>query len=264
MQHKLDIIDIHAHIYPDKISAKAVSNIGSFYNEPMEGKGTAQDLAKHCRQAGIQKAVISSSATTSAQVKNINDFIAHICHDYPHFIGLGTLHHHLDDPKAEVERILKLGLKGIKIHPDFQKIEIDHPLMFPLYEAVEGRLPILFHIGDNRIDYSNPLRLSRILKSFPGLTVIAAHLGAYRMWDRLGEFFTEKNVYLDTSSTLMYIDKEQAAKFIRSYGADKILFGTDYPMWTHKNELQRFLSLGLTFEENKKILAENAKKLFGI
>lgn len=256
-----EIIDIHAHIYPEKIASKAVSAISSFYGLPMEGKGTAEDLVESGQKAKIQKFVISSIATAPAQVRSINDFIAGVCHTHSGFIGFGTMHQDFPNPKTEVERMLSLGLKGIKLHPDFQKRYIDEPLMFPLYEASEGRLPILFHIGDYRMDYSSPLRLARILKCFPDLVVIASHLGAYRVWDEWGTTLLGKNVYIDTSSALMFLAKNKAVEIIRSHGVDKVLFGTDYPLYSHQGELQRFLSLGLTPEENKMILSENTKKL---
>lgn len=259
-----DIIDIHAHIYPEKIAPKAVAAIGSFYNIPTEGKGTAPDLADSGKKANIGRFVVSSTATTPQQVKSINNFIAGVCSTHPGFIGFGTMHHSFPGPETEVQRMVMLGLKGVKLHPDFQKSEIDHPSMFPLYEALQGRLPVLFHIGDYRMDYSNPLRLARILKRFPDLTVIAAHLGAYSVWEEWGETLMGKNVYIDTSSSLMFLAKDKAVNIIRSHGAAKVLFGTDYPVYSHQSELERFLALGLTAEENKMILSENAQKLLGI
>lgn len=259
-----EIIDFHAHIYPDKIASRAVSAIGSFYDLPMEGQGTAENLIESGRKAGIQRFVISSTATSPKQVRTINDFISGVCHRHSGFIGFGTMHRDFSDPESETQRMIRLGLKGVKLHPDFQESDIDHPSMFPLYEALEGRLPILFHIGDYRMDYSSPQRLARVLKQFPGLVVIAAHLGAYTIWEEWGETLLGKNVYIDTSSALMFLDQETATKIIRSHGVDKVLFGTDYPMWTHQDELERFLALGLTPAENQKIFSENAKKLFNL
>ncbi len=195
--------------------------------------------------------MISSTATSPHQVISINNFLADISHKYTNFLSFGTIHPEFPSPKAEIERLIALGLKGIKLHPDCQKYAIDHPLMFPIYEALEDRLPVLFHVGDNRMDYSSPLRLAKILSNFPKLTVIAAHLGAYGVWDDCGKILLGKNVYIDTSSALMFMDKKKAINIIRTHGTDKVLFGTDYPMWIPNIELKRFLSLGLTKAENK-------------
>lgn len=258
-----NIVDIHNHIFPSKISAKAVNAIGSFYEDsPMEGQGTLNDLLLSGKDASIKHLVVSSAATTPMQVPRINDFMASLSATDPSLIRFGTIHPEFEHPIQEIKRLQSLGLQGIKLHPDFQKFNIDDPSMFPIYEALEGNLPILFHIGDSRVDYSNPVRLARILDMFPGLTAIAGHLGAYMVWEQLGSNLIGKNVYLDTSSALMFLKLEEAVKTIRAHGVDKVLFGTDYPMWSHKTELTRFLSLGLSREENERILSANAMELF--
>ncbi|UWG97902.1 amidohydrolase family protein [Dehalobacter sp. DCM] len=262
-----NIMDAHAHIFPQKISYKAVDSILSFYDElipEMEpGKGTVSDLLTSGTNAGINYFLVSSTATRPEQVESINDFIADVCKDN-RFIGFGTIHPEYPHPQLEIERAASLGIKGLKLHPDFQQCNIDDAALLPIYQAAEGRLPILFHIGDIRTDYSSPRRLARVLDMFPDLVVIAAHLGGWSLWDEFNESVYKKNVYIDTSSSLMLTDRETAVRIIRTHGVDKVLFGTDYPMWSPEAEIERFLSLGLTQEENQKILWDNARQLFHI
>ena len=263
MHNYKDIIDIHNHIYPDKIAKKAVKAIGAFYEDsPMKGKGTLKDLLLSGKEACIENFVVSSAATTPNQVAVINNFMASLSAPSAKLIRFGTIHPAIKSPDSELKRIRSIGLQGIKLHPDFQRFNIDDPSMYPIYKSLEGNLPILFHIGDCRMDYSNPARLARIIDMFPGLTVIAAHLGGYSVWDELGSILIGKNVYIDTSSALMFMGPERAAEIIRAHGVDKVLYGTDYPMWSHNIELKRFLALGLSNEENKRILSTNAKELF--
>jgi predicted TIM-barrel fold metal-dependent hydrolase len=257
-----DIFDVHTHIYPEKIAAKALTHIGNYYNIPIHCKGTAKDLLIFGTQAGISKFVISSVATTPEQVPAINNFMASVASGDSRFIGFGTIHPNFPNPEKEIQRIISLGLKGIKLHPDCQKFHIDTARMLPIYEKLEGKLPILFHVGDSRTDYSSPQRLAEILDKFPGLTCIAAHLGGYRVWETQGHILIGKNLYLDTSSALMFLDRQKALSAIRKHGVDKVLFGTDYPVWSRKEELQHFFELGLSEEEKYKILYSNAKKLF--
>jgi predicted TIM-barrel fold metal-dependent hydrolase len=136
--------------------------------------------------------------------------------------------------------------------------------MMPIYEAVEGRLPVLIHMGDQNVDSSSPVRLARVLDRFPKLVAIAAHFGGYRMWDLSCEYLIGRNVYMDTSSTLYFITPERAVGMIRKHGAEKMLFGSDFPMWDHREELNRFLALDLTEEERRAILSGNAHKLLSI
>lgn len=259
-----DIIDIHAHIFPDKIAEKAVDSIGRYYGVAMRRNGTVNGLLESGRNIGVRKYIVHSSATTVEQVKAINDYVAGVKDAHPEFIGFATLHPALPDIPAEVERIIKLGLKGLKLHPEFQHFTIDDDNMLPIYEAVEGRLPVLIHMGDQNVDSSSPVRLARILDRFPQLVVIAAHFGGYRMWDLSCEYLMDRNVYMDTSSTLDFISPKRAVEMIRRHGVEKMLFGSDYPMWDHSEELDRFLALGLTEEERRAILSGNASELLSV
>ncbi len=175
------IIDAHVHIYPEKIADKAVEGIKSFYNMHLEYDGRISTLLREGKKAGVDKFIVQSVATSWEQVKSINDFIAKSAAENPEFIGFGTMHPDFPDIAGEVERITALGLKGIKLHSDFQRFNIDDERAFPIYEAAEGRLPILMHMGDARSDFSAPERLVKVIERFPKLTVIGriSRVGAY-------------------------------------------------------------------------------------
>jgi predicted TIM-barrel fold metal-dependent hydrolase len=162
----------------------------------------------------------------------------------------------------EVERIIDRGLKGIKLHPDFQKFNIDDESAFSIYEICEGRLPILFHVGDDRYDTSSPTRLLNVLNKFPNLTAIAAHLGGYQRWDEAMEtIIGHPNVYIDTCSSLRILTIEKAVKIIRTHGYERVLFGVDYPMFDHAEEKDLVDKLELNETELVAIYANNIKKL---
>lgn len=260
-----EICDAHAHIFPEKISQKAVSSIGNFYNLPMTYKnGISDELIQSGNQIGVSHYLVCSTATVPHQVESINNFIMNECKLHPEFIGFGTLHPDYNNIENEVDRIIKSGLKGIKIHPDFQEFYIDEDKAFKIYEAIEGKLPILIHMGDPRYDYSRPKRLENIMKTFPKLDVFAAHLGGYERWDEAIVCLFGKNIHFDSSSSLEFMSPEYAKDIIRGFGADKIFFGTDFPMWDHFSEIQRFMKLGLNDDENEKILSGNLKNYFNI
>jgi len=254
-------IDMHCHIFPQKIAARAVENIGSYYGIPMNGSGTVADLLAQGKEAGIDRFLVHSTATKTEQVHSINDYIAGIQAGNPGCIGFGTLHPGLGDVRAEADRVISLGLHGIKLHPEFQNFRIDEDGMMPVYEALEGRLPVLMHMGDEHSDFSSPKRLCRVLEKFPRLTVIAAHLGGYRMWEESMQYLSGRSLYFDTSSSLSFLGRDRALQMIRSHGTDKVLFGSDYPMWSPAKELDDLLGLGLTQEEQDRILWKNACEL---
>jgi predicted TIM-barrel fold metal-dependent hydrolase len=257
------VIDFHAHIYPEKIAQKAVDSIGEFYRIPMQCDGTVDGLLESGRKGGIERFVVFSAAAVSGQVERINDYIAGVCGEQPRFTGFGTLHPDLPDPQAEIERLIGLGLKGIKLHPDMQRFNIDDGRMMDIYAMLEGRLPVIFHTGDYRYPFSHPARLARALDAFPKLTVIAAHFGGWSVYDLALEYFHNRRCYFDVSSALPFLGGRRAVELIRIYGAERFLFGSDYPMWDPAACLEDFLRLDLTDAERELILYKNALTLLG-
>lgn len=259
------ILDIHAHIYPGKIARKAVETIGLFYDAPISHSGESADLLASGARIGVDRYVVHSTATRADQVASINDFLVSECRAHPEFIGFGTLHKDYPDLRGELERMMAQGLRGIKLHPDFQKFQADDPAVFPLYAlARELGLPILIHAGDRRYDYSGPLRLSRVLDAFPGLVLIAAHFGGYTEWDRTMDHLVGRDLFFDTSSTLWKLDPASARAIIDRHGVGRMLFGSDYPMWDHAEEMERLESLKLSSGEREAILWENGAALLSL
>jgi predicted TIM-barrel fold metal-dependent hydrolase len=252
------IIDFHTHIYPEKIAAKAVASIGEFYGTAMQGDGTAESLLKSGKQGGVGHFVVFSAAAVPEQVQAINDYIAGACREHPEFTGFGTLHPDMEKPLDEIDRLMGLGLRGIKFHPDMQRFAIDDEGMMDIYAAMEGRLPVIFHTGDYRYSFSHPSRLAHILDNFPGLCAVAAHFGGWSMVDIAYDYFHKRRCYFDVSSSLSFIGLRRAAELIRHYGAQRFLFGSDYPMWDPAACLGEFMALDLSEREKEQILWENA------
>ena len=261
------IIDSHCHIYPDKIASRAVEGIGKFYDLPMYYDGKYSTLVEAGGRIGVKHFIVFSVATTPKQVHSINQYIADAVKDSDGLLtGLGALHPDSEDVAGDIAEILSLGLKGVKMHPDFQEFQIDDEKCYKIYEACQkNNLPVLLHTGDSRYDFSNPQRMKKVLDDFPELTVIGAHFGGWSRWQEAVETLSGyKNFYVDTSSSFDWLTADESREMIRRYGADHILFGTDFPMWNHETELKRFMDMKLSEEENELILYKNAVRLFGI
>lgn len=259
------IIDMHAHIYPDKIALKASESIEHFYDIHVGYDGRVSTLLQLGRESGVDRFLVHSVATMPGQVGHINDFIINAVKENPqNFVGFAALHPDYSDIPGEVDRIIKAGLKGIKLHPDFQKFNIDDERVFPLYECIEGRIPVLFHTGDKRYGFSKPRRVLNIMKRFPRLEIIGAHFAGYSEWDDAAEILGGSGVYVDTSSSMFWLTPEHTRRLIDAYGADRVMFASDYPMWSPKDELERLAKVDLTQEERELILHGNAERLFGL
>ena len=256
----MKIIDVHAHVYPDTIAQRAADSIGVFYDIPMHLNGTVHELLVSGRAAGISRFVVHSAAVTPGRVRSVNDYLIGAAQEHAdEFIGFGTMHPDYEDVPGELDRIKAAGLKGVKLHPDFQHFCLDDEKAVAMFQAMaERNLPGIIHTGDQRYPYSEPARMARVLDQVPDLKVICAHLGGWSVWNEAWRVLAGRpGVWVDTSSSLYAITPEEAAEVIRHYGVDRVFFGTDYPMWKPEEELRKFLALPLTQEEQEKILHLN-------
>ena len=260
------IIDIHAHVFPDPIAMKASKSIGEFYGLAMNEGGTVDRLLELNSQAGIGFSCVHSVAVTPHSIDSINRFISGAAKAHPdRLAGYGAVHPDRADLPGLIKEVRAMGLKGLKIHPDMQKFALDSPEAMEMFAAIEGKLPIIIHTGDRRFEYSRPRQMKKVLDAFPNLVCICAHLGGWSEWDEAWKILAGyENVYVDTSSSLYAMTPEAARKIVRCYSRDRVLFGTDYPMWDPREELARFRRLELDEDEEEKILYLNAKKLLGI
>ena len=263
------IFDAHCHIYPESIALKAVEGIGRFYgNIAFETyDGTTGTLLRTGREAGITHFVVHSVATAPRQVSSINRFIAsEVARSDGAFTGLGTLHPDAEHPEQDCEELAALGLKGVKLHPDFQRFEADSAKAMRIFGlCAEAGLPVLVHTGDHRFDYSNPNRIVNVLRAFPKLKFIGAHFGGWSVWDEAAGLLSGfDNIMVDTSSTFYTLDSGKGRELVRRWGTDRVMFGTDYPMWKPRPEIDCLMEMGLAEDEYRRIFWDNAANLFGL
>ena len=262
----MQIIDIHTHIYPPKIALKATDSVRDFYqirgSDNMDG--TVELLRQRGALAGISRYTVLPVSNAPDRVRSINSFILEQTKIYEDFIGFGTVHAAMTGLEQEVEWILQQGLKGIKMHPDSQRFPIDDPRLYPMYDAVQGRIPVMLHMGDPRYNYSHPVRLRHVMDTFPQLQVIAAHFGGYQMFDIAKEQLYDTDCIFDVSSAMMFMEPGEAERYIHFYGAERMAYGTDYPLWDPVEEVNRFLSLKLTADQFDQIAHKTAENLFAL
>lgn len=258
----MKIIDIHTHIYPDKIARKATESVRDFYQiYGGDLDGTVGTLLEHSKAAGVSQSVILPVSNTPSHVRSINSFILEQTKQHDCFIGFGTVHAEMEDLMGEVDWILAQGLKGIKMHPDSQRFPIDDERLYPMYESLQGKLPLMLHMGDPRYNFSHPVRLRKILDLFPGLDVIAAHFGGYTMYHTARELLWDTNCVFDISSAMMFMEPGEPEKYINCYGAERMAFGTDYPLWDPVVEVDRFRQLKLTDDQFDQIAHKTAERI---
>ena len=261
----MHLIDIHTHIYPAAVAHKAAASIREFYQlDTREMDGTVETLLRKGDEAGIDRFLILPVSVRPDKPRHINDFILEQLALQPRFLGFGTIHAGMNAITEEVRYIMDKGLRGIKMHPDTQEFAIDDPRLFPAYEELQGKLPVIFHMGDKRFHYSHPAQLRKVMQLFPGLQVIAAHFGGYGMYEEAYELLHDQDCIMDVSSSMMFMEKGIPEKFINRYGAERLAFGTDYPLWDPVVETKRFLELRLTDDQFEQIGHKTAERFLGL
>ena len=266
MQKTMKIIDAHTHIFPEKIASKAVKSVGNFYDmEKMSHEGTSEALLASGEKIGVLKYLVCSTATTKEQVEPINRFIISECEKHAEFLGLGTMHIEYEDFEKEVKFLKEQGIKGIKIHPDFQRFAINDKRLFGLYELLSAeKMFLLTHSGDYRYEFSNPAKVCEVAKQFPKLNIIAAHFGGWSEWDEAEKVLNLENVYFDTSSTIGFGAVDKAYKVFNKMDKSHFFFGTDFPMWDHEKEFNAFMELKISDDFKEDILYNNFKNFYGL
>lgn len=263
-------IDIHTHAFHPKIAHKAVDHLNDFYSVNCAGDGTIAHLLERERKAEMEKCVVLCAATAPAQVIPANNYAITLQNEHEdRVIAFGTVHPGYEDWESELKRIKAAGIRGIKLHPDFQSFWLDDPRLLPIFEAAQKDFVFEIHIGDKTTPAQNPscpYKLAAILRQFPGMRVIAAHFGGYRMWahalDALaGNRF--ENLWFDTSSTTPFATPLLAKKLLGAFPRERILFGTDWPLYDPVEERQRLQRLASLTDAEMETIMSNATSLLG-
>jgi len=258
-------LDIHCHVFHPKIAPKVVAQLEAHYGITPVGTGLAEDVLTRLEAAGIRRACVQVAATAPAQVIPANNWALELQRDCPAFIPFGTIHPGFAGFEAELDRLERAGIRGIKLHADFQGFRLDDPALMPILEAIEGRFTALFHVGDRLPPEDNPscpAKLAAIRRDFPGLTIIAAHLGGWHHWRESLEHLAGLDVYMDTSSCLEFIPDDLLRAILDRHPPERVLFGSDYPLYDPGHELERLQQrLGLTDAALTRLL-HNGLELF--
>jgi len=263
----MKIIDIHVHFFPDKIAEKTIEFLveeAAHTGAIAYLDGTIADLKKAMQEAKIDLAVNQPIATKPSQVKSINQWCLEIQDEQ--IISFGTIHPEFDDIKGEIRWLSENGIKGIKLHPDYQEFHPDDSSVYPIYEAIcEEDMIILFHAG---IDigryppvYCTPQNLVNVLDDFPTMKIIASHMGSYQLWDDVERFLLGRELYFDTSYSIDYMPIEKFMYLMEAHGYDKILFGTDSPWKDLEKEVEKISSLEIPEHIKEDIFWKNSAKL---
>ena len=281
------VIDFHAHTFPDKIASRALESLSAKSHTRYFTDGTINALKESMTAAGIDYSVILPVATKPEQVNKINDYAIEINSREQNIISFGAIHPDYENFSHELQRISKSGIKGIKIHPVYQGVNInDERYIKILTRAAELGLVVLIHAGHDigfpGSECAMPEKILDALNKSGSGCVILAHMGGWRCWDEVCDLFADReNIYIDTAFSLgefipdnnnyykshdecKMLSVHEFMQIIKTFGAERVLFGTDSPWSSQFDSVKEFESLSLSETEKELILHENAARILNI
>lgn len=266
------VIDFHTHIFPDALAPRARQSLADstvHFGHPYTPltEMTRASLLECMAAWGVDVSVIQPVITKPSQTVTTNTWAAQAQGDG--IIAFGGIHPETDDYKRDIDLVSSLGLKGIKLHPEYQRYEPHEERMLRIYDyAFSKGLIVLHHAGFDpgmpEPFHSDPERFAKMLDKVSGGVFVLAHLGSQQMWDGVEEYLVGRDVYFETSMGFECFPTEQFLRIVQNHGADRILFGSDSPWSNASRELEILNSLPLTAAEKQLITGGNARRLLRI
>ena len=261
-----EIIDAHTHLFPEKVADRAMEQLGAVYGVKPVRRPVVEEVVVEMDESGVTQSVYAPVSTRPDQVQSINRFALELV-DHPRIIPFGTLHPHYEDVPGEIERLLAGGVRGVKLQPYFQGFTFDDPATREMFAAIDDRLVVLMHGGQEIVTIENVVPsgegLARLLDDFPALRMIVAHMGGYEMWEGVEEHLVGAPVYFDLSYTFDHAPDELIADICSRHGWERIVFGSDFPWQSQRDALAGLRRLDLDDTTFKAVAAGNLLRLLG-
>ncbi len=264
------MIDFHTHIYPDKIASNLMHTLADTHYWGHFSDGTLQGLLQSMRKAGIDLCVTQPVVTRPDQFDSINRF-AKSQQGIPGLIPFGGIHPDCEDIPGKLRFLKQEGFQGIKLHPDWQNMDLDETrAVYLIREALAQDLIVIIHAGYDGAfpdsSHCTPIRSLRLLEQLedPGSSprkLILAHNGGHLEHEAVKQYLLGANVYFDISLSQMYLSDPEFLTLVKGHGANRLLFATDSPYADQTASVEAIRKRPLSAAEYQLITEENARQL---
>lgn len=273
------IIDMHTHTYPDILAARVIRQMeleiekGQGFRGHAESSGKVSDLSKNTKEAGIDLSIMLPVATNIRQAKKLNkiSFDLNEKNEYTNLFAMGTVHPDNEDYKEIIDDVVSMGLKGIKIHPDYQGTFFNDEKYIRIMDyAASKDLIIITHAGEDiglpDVIHCTPDMVLDVWSHIQPEKLVLAHMGGWKQWDEVEEKLVGLPVYFDTAICMnqnvpIHLKKDQFVRIVKNHGADRVLFGTDSPWYNQKKAITDIRQSGLADQELELVLGKNAERM---
>ncbi len=279
-------IDVHVHVEQDghghvSLDQELLDASAKYFKSTADRTPTVERLAERYRALSMAAVIFTVDATTALGHPALSSVeIADAAAEHADvLIPFGSV-----DPlqtDVAVERVRRLvgehGVRGFKFHPTLQAFTPNDERFYPIYAAIEeAGVPVVFHTGQTgigaglpggrglKLRYSQPMLIDDVAADFPDLTVILAHPSVPWQDEAISMATHKANVFLDLSGWSPKYFPPQLVRAARSYLADKVMFGSDYPVIDPERWMSDFADLDISDEVRAKIVKENAVRVLGL
>ena len=272
------VIDFHTHVFPDKIAEKTIQALASgttdgvyFFN------GTIDGMLEHMEKSNSDISINLPVVTKSSQFDSVTSFAIEINKRFKDqkrkIVSFGGIHPDCEDIEGKMRYLKDNGIKGIKIHPDYQGVNIDDERYIRILEVAKDMdMIVVTHSGiDDAYYYAKklpercpPELVKKVIKRVNHSKFVLGHFGAHSQYEQVLDLLAGEDVYLDTAYTLDEISPELFKKILYKHGEDRVLFASDCPWRSIEDHAKILRSFNLGRETEEKIFYKNAQKLLGI
>lgn len=283
------VIDCHCHIFNERIVENMQARSPLVEQLHLNVQGAVSLLSPNALQQaaeanGIDVCVMLPS-TGPNRVRSENDRFFQWTRTFPRLRTFATLHPLMDGVADEIRRMFDLGVNGFKFSSFSQRFDTCSPEALLMMQEIE-RLAVDRHVRPTAVfdtfvtadihfnaspeHLTTPVKIAEIVRQYPGITIIAAHMGGLLadFDDIVQKLRPSPNLYLDTSNAAHTLTEEQFVELLRLHGPSHILFGTDWPWFDHGSEMALIGRLmekaGFDRAEQAQVFGENGRKVLGI
>lgn len=260
------IIDAHCHVWPDRIAPTVLASRPAGLDPRHDG--TVDGLRRTMDAAGVDLSVCLGVAHAARTVHRTNEFIGSL--DRSRFVPFGTVHPELS-PADNLRSLQDNGIRGVKLHPLFQDLSLADPRVIAIAAALaDADITVITHAGAGgdaaASERGSPTALRALLDAVPGLRLIACHFGGYQRLDEAEKQMVGSRAVLETSwpPATAGLDPDRVRGIIARHGADRVVFGSDWPMTDPGAEIAAIRALGLPASQEAAILGGNLAALLGL
>ncbi len=267
------LIDFHTHIFPDKIANSTITALANNSQNKPYSNGTVDGLISAMQSSKVDISIALPVLTKPSQFDSITKFAVDINKRFEgnnKIISFGGMHPKCDDIDGKMAYLKSLGIKGVKIHPDYQNAFFDDEGYIEIINcAKKYDLIVVTHAGIDEGFKGEPVKCTpdlalKVIEQTGHNKLVLAHYGGFKLWEEVLEKLAGKDVYFDTAVTLDKIDDSLFKKILSKHGEDKVLFATDSPWQDADNFSKKLSSYSLSLETEDKIRYKNALKLLNM